>query len=72
MGRVTTAKDAHRAIYGTDGHAAGAGSSRLLKNPEVAACVADIELDFQELTVAVPGYGAKSLVSLVRSPISLG
>jgi phage terminase small subunit len=39
---TTTAKDAHRAIYGTEGHAAEVGGSRLLKNPEVAAPIARI------------------------------
>lgn len=63
----TTAKDAHRAIYGTDGHAAEAGGSRLLKNPEVAAYVANIRQAAQTVATMTLREKREFLARVVRA-----
>jgi hypothetical protein len=63
----TTAKDAHRAIYGTDGHAAEANGSRLLKNPEVAADVARIRAAAQSAATMTLREKREFLARVVRA-----
>jgi hypothetical protein len=64
---TTTAKDAHRAIYGTDGHAAGAGGSRLLRNREVAAHIASIRQAAETVATMTLREKREFLARIVRA-----
>lgn len=64
---TTTAKDAHRAIYGTEGHPAEVGGSRLLRNPEVAAHIASIRQAAETVAMMTLREKREFLARIVRA-----